>query len=169
MATPRYQIIEARHEHVWKLARRLREEDRVFAAAAGFAPRDLLFRMWRDSPYRRAAIIDGRVAALWGCYGTLLSPTAEAWLMTGPEVERLPIASIKEARRELATMLENKVELLTAVEARSQRAIGFARILGFKLEPPQPSCLTGQLLALGRLAWGDVPSVHGLDSRKAAA
>lgn len=153
MATPpRYQIIEARHQDVWKLARRLREEDRAAAAAAGFAPRDLLYRMWRDSPYRRAALIDGQVAALWGCYAPLLCATGEAWLKTAPEVERLPLAFVKEARRELVAMLENRVELQTAVDARSERAIRFVRILGFELDPPQRSCLTGQLLCLGRFA-----------------
>jgi len=154
MATPRYQIIEARHEHVWRLAGCLRDEDRAFAAAAGFAPRDLLFRMWRDSPYRRVAIIDGQVAALWGCYGMLLSPVGEAWLMTGPEIERLPIAFVREARRELAAILESKTELVMAVDARSERAKRFLQMLGFQLEPPRSSCLTGKLLCPARIARG---------------
>src|SRR5208282_4270582 len=61
-----YQIVPAQIEHVYELARTMREADREEIAGSGNNPKAALWRGYRNSIICEAAIIDSEVAAIWG-------------------------------------------------------------------------------------------------------
>ncbi|HEV2674160.1 MAG TPA: hypothetical protein VGV37_06420 [Aliidongia sp.] len=128
-----YLIQPATLAHVRALAPRLREGDRAEVEAVGAKPRHLMHKLWRTSHTRRTAFVDGEIAAMWGCAGTLLSPIGEIWLLTAPPVERVPVAFVKEARRGISEMLETHAILVSGVLASYGRAIRLMEILGFEI------------------------------------
>jgi hypothetical protein len=115
----------------------LRKEDAHEILAAGHVPRHLLFKLVRHSLVSRTTIFDGKIAGMWGCGGTLLSDTGEAWLFTTYEVERYPMAFLREAARAVEMMLGLKSVLISDVDARYNRSLRFMSLLGFDIGAPQ--------------------------------
>jgi hypothetical protein len=132
------ETVEARPKHIHALVPALRCDDLAEIFLAGECPLPLLYRLCRTSPIRRAVFIDGRIGAMWGCAGTLLSPVGEAWMLTTHEVERVPVAFLKTARQGIAEMLEFRSALISSVMASYERSIRFMRLLGFEVGEPAP-------------------------------
>lgn len=141
---PRYEIVDARPVHLSMVARRLREADRLEILAAGVEPRHVMFILWRNSTHRTAAFVDGEIAMVGGCAGTLASPTGEPWLFTTAAIERVPMAFAKESRRWLSEVLRTKSCLRTACHASYEKSARFWTMLGFKVGAPE-RCATGEL------------------------
>lgn len=127
----RYQIVDAKLSHIRAIAPKLREGDRKEVEATGMAPRHLLHKLWASSFMRRAAIVDGEIAAVWGCGGALASAEGEAWLLTAPAIERIPVAFLKEMRANLREMLETKSTIVSSVLSSYTKSVRFMRIVGF--------------------------------------
>lgn len=133
-----YTIIEATPAHLLALRDRLRAEDRAEITCAGWTPRRALWRSYRGSVIRRTVLIDGMVAAIGGCGGSVLAGVGNPWLLTAPEFERLPVAMVREGRAEIAKMLGLFPRLENMVAAEYRRACRFLEVLGFVLEAPVP-------------------------------
>lgn len=133
---PRVTMVEAELRHIRMLVPVLRAEDRAEIYAMGTVPRHLLHRLVRSSPIRRTVFVDGDIAAMWGCGGSLLGIVGEIWLFTAAPVERVPLAFLKAARRGIDECMRTRRELASDVSADYERSIRFMRMLGFEVGHP---------------------------------
>lgn len=131
-----YSVIPATLEHVLALTARLREADIVQATCMGITGEHALRESFRHSVVARTGIVDGEIAVIGGVGGALLGAVGEPWLLTSPAVERVPLALVKECRREVATWLDMFGRLEGNVLASYTRAIRFAETLGFEIGEP---------------------------------
>lgn len=132
-----YLIRDAEIADVYRLARNLRDGDRLEVASLGFTPIQGLRRTFYSALYRRTALIakDGNleIAAMWGVSGTAFGHTGHPWLMTAPIIERLPVCFLREARREIGRMRRIHRRLEGRVAAQYAMACRFLEVLGFTL------------------------------------
>lgn len=131
-----YEIRSCRLADLRRLAMTLRDADRAEIAAAGIVPRHLLASLWRRTVDPRVGIIDGEVAAAWGDAGDMLSDIGAAWFFTAPPIERMPLAFLREARREVDRMLKRRRILAADVHRDYCRAQRFFRLVGFRVAEP---------------------------------
>ncbi len=147
--TPRYKIEPATREHVLAIGPLLREEDRAEIAGLGGNVRKALWRGFRNSIWCRVATVDGEIAAIWGlCVAGRagigpLSGKAVPWLLTTDAIERVPVAFVRHARREVAAMRRLYPSLENHVAADYRRAVKFLRLIGFAVDPPEPVGIGG--------------------------
>ena len=146
--------------HIRSIIPKLRVWDRKELSATETAPRHALISLWRNSFLRRAYTVDGEIAAVWGCSGSIADETGELWLFTTPIVERVPIKFIKEARRSIEELLRIKRILVSAVLADYACAVKTYRLLGFALGAPKQYGSTGALFREIRLERGQRASPH---------
>src|ERR1700729_632210 len=126
-----FQIVPATAEHMRLAARDLRSMDRAEIEGRGFKPRHLLHRLYRQSPFSRAALLGGQVAAVWGCEGSVLDTEGVPWLFTTPTVEQSKVEFFRETRRQIAEMLKSRQRLSTYVLASYTQSTLFFAALGF--------------------------------------
>lgn len=148
-----YEIVPTQIEHVYELAETMREADRKEIADLGIGVKKALYRAFRNSILCRVALVDARVAAMWGLAVGLrdgvspLSDLGVPWLHTSAAVEALPIAFMREAKSELAAMKALRPRLESFVAADYAQAVKFLRILGFTVEKPEPVGLDGAMFS----------------------
>jgi hypothetical protein len=130
----RFEIVDAKLHHCGEIARRLRLEHRNLLLTLGVhAHREL--RQWFDaSCYRKAWMINGRLAAIGGVVGNLMSPDGVMWLALAEEALRFKVEMVKEARRQIANQLRTRRSLCASTLAGDPRSVRFAEMLGFKRE-----------------------------------
>lgn len=151
-----YQIINPRAEHIRAIVAEMRPDDRREVEGLGVNCRRALLAVYRHSFYRRAAIVEGKTAAIWGCDGTLLSSIGHPWLLTTPTIEKVPLAFFRETRREIALMLETRTTLVSDIAEGYDRALRFFRLLGFTISVPHALGPDGQRyhqISLERSTW----------------
>lgn len=127
------EVVPCKLAHLRELANNMRPGDAEEAAVTGRPCRHLLVFLWKSSVYSRAALVDGQVAAAWGCTAPLLVSEGEPWLFTTPVVEKAPIACVKVGRREVARMLRDHRSLVSSVASDYTKAVNFLRRLGFSI------------------------------------
>lgn len=115
------------------MARTLRDDDRAEIEDAGLPVKHFLFRLYVDSLYRRAALVDGEIAAIWGDCAPLLSTEGHVWLLTAPPIERIPLTFFREARREIGELLRLRSLLRADTGAGYHKAHRFFALLGFQV------------------------------------
>jgi hypothetical protein len=142
-----YLIREAEIADVYRLARNLRDGDRLECASYGVTPIVGLRKSFKNAVLRRTALINGEIAAMWGIgvIGSALSDTGYPWLMTAPAIERLPVSFLREAQREVGRMRRIHRRLTGHVAARYGMACRFLEVLGFALSPPEPFGPRGEM------------------------
>lgn len=131
-----YQIVPLTLAHLRMIAPRLRAGDLAEIEASGMKPRHLLNYLYRHSTERHAAFVDGEIAAVWGCAGSLVQVTGEAWLFTTPAIERAPMAFIKEARKVLRGWLATRRQVMSSCLASYEQSVRFFALLGFEIGEP---------------------------------
>lgn len=100
-------------------------------------PRRVLRAAVADSAYRRTALLDGRVAAMWGVTGPLAAATGHVWLLMSRAARAVPVKVILAlVRDELAAVMATKTELVSFAPAADARALRFMRFLGFAVAEP---------------------------------
>lgn len=145
MAISRAEIVAADISHVYSLARTLRAKDRMEVLALCSNVRRAMRGVFRSSFYRRTALVDGDVAAMWGMGCPLLSDTAQVWMLTAPPVERVPVSYARLARQGVLDMLAVRRCLRGLVAADYPEAVGFLQLIGFTIHAPEPHGLRGEL------------------------
>lgn len=128
------EVTEARLWHCGELIRRLRHEHSVALVATGLNVHRELRRSFETSCYRRSLLIGDRLAGMWGVTGTVLAPFGFLWLLLSDEATRYPKAVVQIARRELATIMLSKTEVVTTVLGGDETALRFAIFLGFHVQ-----------------------------------
>lgn len=78
---------------------------------------------------------------------SFLSDLGMTWLLTTPEVEKMPLAFVREAKGEVAAMLALKPRLENFVAVNYASAIKLLKLLGFKLDEPVPLGKSGELFS----------------------
>lgn len=126
-----FQIIEGKSWHVGQMSRLLRVEHQAALRPFGVNIHRDLRQMYDDSAFRRAWLIDGRLAALGGVSGSVLDPEGYVWVALSDEAQRYPVALVKEARKQMAIIMRMKRELVTSLIGGDQAAIRLAVYLGF--------------------------------------
>lgn len=119
----------------------LRPMDRAEIEGRGFKPRHVLSQLHRQSSMKRAALLDGQVAAVWGAYGPLMADECYPWLFTTPLVERHKLEFFRETLRQVNEMLLSRRRLSTYVLSSYVQSVRFFALMGFK---------TGEPVVLGR-------------------
>lgn len=132
-----YETVEATWAHILSMRDRLREMDMRECLGQGIPIRKVLHRTFARSLLRRAVISDGVAFAAWGVCGDFVSDEGIPWFLTTHEIEAFPVATLKEARKGIAEMLEIKPYLWNYVLADYASAIKFLTLLGFTIEGPR--------------------------------
>jgi hypothetical protein len=151
LITSSYAIVPCQIEHVYALARTMRDADRREIENLGFGVKKALYRAFRNSVMCKAALIHGEVAAVWGLAVALrenvspLSDLGVPWLHTSALVEQVPFSFVRVGKRELAAMRQLRPKLESFVAADYKEAIKFLKILGFTVDKAEPLGLNGSL------------------------
>ncbi len=125
------EIVPASILHVKPMAARMRAAACATLQSFGFEPRMALRRAFLRSLMARTALMDGKPVAMWGVQGNLLDDTALVWLVMADDIANIPRTIVREARRELKSIMENYEEAATTVLPDDEAAIRFAVYLGF--------------------------------------
>lgn len=139
--SPRVEIVLARAAHADVLAPRMRgvEVDEI-RASGNHSPLSALLQGLQRSSIAHAALFDGQVACMWGVVplrtSALVGRIGAVWLLTSDLVERHPKAFWRGCRAELPRLFESFDMLVNAIDARHDKAVRWARRLGFPLEEP---------------------------------
>lgn len=131
-----YAIFDATPAHAIDLRGRLRALDLRECIGMDGSARRSLHRGLRRSLYAKAAILDGHTIAMWGLGGAMVGDEGHPWFLTAPEVERFPVAMVREARRAVVEMLELRPILWNYVLADYARAVKYVSLVGFSLSQP---------------------------------
>ena len=123
---------------VYALAGNLRAGDRAEVDAFGVTPARAIRHSYRHAILRRTCLVDGEVAAMAGLCGAMLSDVGEPYLMTTPQIARIPVTFVKLARAIVQEMLAQRTRLQGMVAADYHGACRLLQLLGFTLGAPQP-------------------------------
>jgi hypothetical protein len=120
------------------LGENLRQEDIEMGQKLGIPQHRALWQAYQSSVLCKTIFINGEIAAIWGCHGSILSKVGKPWLIMTPAVGDYPLRVAFRYRRELKDMLKCFSILEDWVDATNQKAIRLMRLLGFSLDKPVP-------------------------------
>jgi hypothetical protein len=116
----------------------LRWKDVAECRALGISPGRAVRLSLSESIYAKSAWSDGKIVAMWGVGGPLLSDAGCAWMVAGNGVEKIPLTFIKICTKEISKMHQYKTTLSNYVHADYTEAVRFFKILGFSVEEAKP-------------------------------
>ena len=129
-------IVPSTLKHVRELSETMREADKNEMSRLGVAPHKALFYSFKFSILRRTALIDGKVAAMWGVYGVPTGITGQPYLLTSPVSETVsPLKFAKIYMNEVNQMKKLFPVLQNYVDASYTGAVRMLKLAGFELEP----------------------------------
>ena len=131
------EVVESIFSHAYDLNLHLREKDRQEILAFGMPVRRSVYNCYRKACYRKTALIDGNVAAMWGVAGTPLSLVGTPYLLTGDLVTKVsPLVFVRIYKQEVSEMLSLFPRLENYVHADYEEAIKLLKISGFSITDP---------------------------------
>ena len=132
-------IVKALPEHAALLDAVAREEDRRECAAyAGETVGEALARSLKSATVAWSAFDGREIVACWGVSPiSVLRSIGGVWLLTGTGVERHRKAFLRGSRLFLDEMLKIYDLLVAMVDASYDRAVRWARSIGFDLDGPR--------------------------------
>lgn len=129
-------IVDATPRHMRELQRHMREADRAEVIGMSGDLDQAMRVTWNESMMTKAAILDGKVAAVWGVGGTALGGVGRPWMLTTPAFERLKFKAVRTAYSEVSKWLAIFPRLENHVDAAYRGACRFLEVLGFRLGEP---------------------------------
>lgn len=139
-------IVRTESKHIRELAKTMRKADQKELLSFGLSIEKVLWRSWKGSVNCWTAMIDGKVAAIWGACGAYLGTTAAPWLLTSDEVYKIsPLRFARIYQKEVETMLKMFPRLENYVDASYTGAVRLLRIIGFTLGEPEAKGVNGEL------------------------
>lgn len=129
-----FEVVEGREFHCGQILRRLRQEHLEAIERVGASGHRELRTLFDASYLRKAWMIDGRLAALGGVSGSVLSNYGFVWVALSKDAMKYPVALVKETRRQLDIIMTTKTELVTTIVGGDDAAKRFAIFLGFHCE-----------------------------------
>lgn len=125
------EIVEARPFHCGQIARSVRPSQSLGARARGVDVHREIHARFSASAYRRACLLDGRLAALGGVMGTALESDGLIWLAIAEWATKRPRALLEAARAALDDLDRTKHRLGTLILIEDAPSFRFALRLGF--------------------------------------
>lgn len=126
------EVIDAKAFHCGAIIRTMRVDHQRALMAMG-VPMHREFRsMFDASYYRKAAFIDGKLAAVWGVEGTPMCTEGRIWLVLGQHTMKHPVTVMREARKQLEEIATTKTRLVTTVIGDDEASVRLAVALGFE-------------------------------------
>ncbi len=144
-------VVDAEPRHVGMISAGMTVEECARFIGLGRDPRRVIRAFYRQSSYRRAALLDDRLIAIWGLTGPLLASTGLIWLRLTDEAKKMPRLLIKECRIELAQMMDMRQEIVTYLYHDDPVGMRFAEFFGFEVGEPKPIVGTGHIGCRGVL------------------
>lgn len=126
-----FSIVPARAYHCGQMVRLLRTEQAQAVARLGVDSHKELRARFDASSFRRAWMIDGKLAGLGGVTGTNLSRRGYVWLALTNDALNYPMTIVREARRQMGDIMGTKREVLTTILDGDDASKRFAIFLGF--------------------------------------
>lgn len=127
-----YQPIEGRRYHCGQIVRKMAPRQlRMFEDVFGNAHR-ALSGIFITSTICRAWLIDGELAALGGVQSTIAGSDGFIWLALSEKARNHKFAMVREARRQLGTIMEVKTVVRSRVVPGDTQSRRFALLLGFR-------------------------------------
>lgn len=135
---PMVTIVDAIGPHTISLKDNLRTQDADEILRFGITVQHALWQSYKTSVIRKTALIDGRVAAMWGVAGVFMGRVGVPWLLTSPEVKKVsPLRFCRIYQIEVMNMLKLFPRLENYVAMEYTAAIRLLEIIGFTVESPQ--------------------------------
>ncbi len=131
MAAPVYTIVPAKMHHCGILGRKICDGRWLSYRIANVDPKQKIRECFSQSCVAKSVIMDGKVVAMGGLTGSLMSRSGIVWLVVSREFTRYPIALVKEAKAQLSELLKMKPEIHATVVEQDSTARHFAKFLGF--------------------------------------
>lgn len=128
------EIVDAKRWHVGAIMHRLRHEHALALDRVGEDAHREFRTVFDDSAFKKALLIDGRLAAVGGVHGTLAESTGYAWIAISQGATKYPLTLVREVRRQLELLGAMKQELATTIIGGDEAAKRFAIFLGFHVE-----------------------------------
>lgn len=136
--SPTIEIVPAMPEHIRELMDTMRTDDRMEIESFGLSVNKGLWLSYRRGLINTCALVDGRVAAMWGICGTHLGHTGQPWLLTSDEVYKVsPLKFARIYQKEVIKMLELFPLLENYVAVEYEKAIRMLSIVGFDIGEPE--------------------------------
>jgi hypothetical protein len=126
-----YIVVPGQPKHCCQIWHRLRKEHRAACDRAGADGHRELHAIFDQSSFTRAMFAHGKIIALGGVHGSVLSSIGFVWLALSEDAKRHPIAIVKEARKHLDMAMTTKQEVATTIIGGDEAAQRFAVFLGF--------------------------------------
>lgn len=123
--------------HIRELTETIREGDKKEITSYGYTCAKGLWRSYKRGLSNKTALIEGRVAAVWGVGGAYLGEEGAPWLLTSCEVKKIsPLRFARIYQREVKEMLKLFPKLANYVDANYPEAIRLLQIVGFEVGEP---------------------------------
>lgn len=139
------EIVPMEIRHIPELIDNIREGDRDECTALGLTPKQTLIAAYKESLVKKATLLDGKVAALWGVSGTYLAPESYIWLLTSKEVDKAPLHLAAAYRREVRKLLEVFPFLTNYCDFAYKKSLRMLELCGFTVDEPEPYGIEGAL------------------------
>lgn len=132
------QIVETNIGHIRELRGNLREADYLELKRMGLNAKLALVLGYKRSIWCKTALVNGKVAAIWGINGAPLSITGIPWLLTSKYCELVsPIKFARIYKGEVRKMLELFPCLENMVDASYYKSVRMLELMGFRLGEPE--------------------------------
>lgn len=127
-----FSVIPAKPYRCGQMVRQLRREHRNALIVLGADMHRQLRTFFDGSSFRRACLIDGRLAFLGGVLGTNLSSAGIIWLAVSEDAaKRYPIAVVKIVKQQLSEVMQTKRLLVATTLVDDAASSRFIKHLGF--------------------------------------
>jgi hypothetical protein len=113
------------------MARMLRHDHEKSLVMIGVNTHRELRDAFDNSTIRMAALVEGKLIALWGMVGGMASAYGIVWVACSDAIKKFPVALVKEARNQLDDMMLTKRRLFCTLLDGDKAAERFAIFLGF--------------------------------------
>ena len=132
------EIFSSTPKDIINLRRNLREGDKREVLNFGNCLRRILWDSYNYTLEPKSIFVDGQLAAVFGCGGTVLGNVGKPWLLTTPVSEKSPILFVRVYRQQVMEMLENYPVLENMVDASYTKAIKLLEMVGFSVYHAEP-------------------------------
>jgi hypothetical protein len=141
MALTTFSIIPAKPWHCGQMCRLLRHEHREAVNNIGIDAHVELRARFDNSGYRKAWLIDGKLAGLGGITGSEMESTGLIWLALSQDATRHASAVAREARRQVEDIMITKRSLVATILDGDVGSRRFIEFLGFEVREREGPCL----------------------------
>lgn len=115
----------------------MRKKDIEECKAFGMSPGRALRNSMNSSLYSKSVWMDGKIIAMIGLSGNVISEVGCPWMLTGNGIEKVPFTFAKVAIKELDEMHKYKPVLSNFVQADYHEAVRFLSAVGFSIASPR--------------------------------